>query len=204
MDSEPDQVVEPGIAGVRVLPLRRHEDARGWLAEVYRRAWVPEAGEAVQANVSVSRRGVLRGLHFHRRQADYWCVLSGRAFVGLFDCREGSPTRGHRAELRLSADAPRALYIPPGVAHGFYAEEDVVLLYLVDRYFTGEDEFGVAWDDPEVGIAWPARDPVLSERDRSNPPLAALADPPPFRPAGPAAEPPGPSRPAPTGPGRGP
>lgn len=197
MGSGPDEVVEPEIEGVRLLPLRRHRDARGWLAEVYRRAWVPGAGEAVQANVSVSRRGVLRGLHFHRQQADYWCVLSGRAFVGLFDCRAGSPTRGRKAEVRLSAEAPRALYIPPGVAHGFYAEEDVVLLYLVDRYFTGEDEFGVAWDDPEVGIAWPARDPILSERDHSNPPLAALSDPPPFRPTG------GPPHPART-PGPGP
>jgi dTDP-4-dehydrorhamnose 3,5-epimerase len=180
--SDPAGAVQPGLEGVLLLPLTAHEDARGRLTEVYRRAWVPGAGEAVQANVSVSRAGVLRGLHFHRRQADYWCVLQGSAFVGLFDCRVGSPTRGRKAELRLRAAEPRALYIPPGVAHGFYAEEDVLLLYLVDRYFTGEDEFGVAWDDPEVGIAWPDRHPLLSERDRSNPPLSALPDPPSHRP----------------------
>jgi dTDP-4-dehydrorhamnose 3,5-epimerase len=116
---------------------------------------------------------VLRGLHVHREQADYWVVVEGRAFVGLMDLRAGSPTDGATAGVRLDDAEPRgALYIPPGVAHGFYAETDVTLLYLVDAEFTGRDELGLAWDDPDVAIAWPARDPILSERDRSNPSLA--------------------------------
>lgn len=69
--------------------------------------------------------------------------------------------------------------MPPGVAHGFFAETETWLLYLVDAYFTGEDEFGLAWDDPKVGIAWPMADPILSERDRSNPPLAQVLEQPP-------------------------
>jgi dTDP-4-dehydrorhamnose 3,5-epimerase len=68
------------------------------------------------------------------------------------------------------------LYIPPGVAHGFYAETDLTLLYLVDAEFTGEDEFGLAWDDPDVAIAWPSPDPILSDRDRSNPSLREIKD----------------------------
>jgi dTDP-4-dehydrorhamnose 3,5-epimerase len=75
------------------------------------------------------------------------------------------------------------LFIPPGVAHGFLAVTDLTLGYLVDRYFDGSDEWGIAWNDPELGIDWPATDPVLSERDRNNPRLAeALRDPIPYRP----------------------
>jgi dTDP-4-dehydrorhamnose 3,5-epimerase len=117
---------------------------------------------------------VLRGLHVHRRQADYWTVVAGTAFVGLYDLRAGSPTEGAMEEIRLvGEDSGNCLYIPAGVAHGFYAETDVTLQYLVDEYFTGEDEFGVTWDDPGLGIRWPlhGRRPILSERDRSNPTL---------------------------------
>jgi dTDP-4-dehydrorhamnose 3,5-epimerase len=122
----------------------------------------------VQANLSVSKKGVLRGLHFHRLQADYWVVLSGRVFVGLYDLREGSPTFRRPDGVELGDDRA-GLYLPPGIAHGYYALEDSTVLYFVDRYFTGDDEFGVAWDDPEIGIEWPSGDPVLSDRDRTNP-----------------------------------
>lgn len=161
------------IGGIELFPLEVHEDPRGSLTEVFRRSWLPRQAPFVQANVSMSRAGVLRGLHFHRSQADYWCVLDGRAFVGLVDLRAGSPTEGATAGVSVDAGDRRvALYIPPGVAHGFHAETDLTLLYLVDAEFTGEDEFGLAWDDPDVAIAWPARDPIVSERDRSNPSLA--------------------------------
>jgi dTDP-4-dehydrorhamnose 3,5-epimerase len=159
------------IAGTVRIALVAHPDGRGSFTEIYRRDWIPAMREMVQANFSMSRAGVLRGLHFHRRQADYWCVVSGAAFVGLYDLRAGSPTEGTKAELRLAAVEPSALYIPKGVAHGFFAEEDVQLQYLVDEYFTGSDEFGIAWDDPSVGIDWPGSDPILSDRDRSNPTL---------------------------------
>lgn len=169
-----------GIEGALFIPLAPHDDDRGSLTEVFRRAWVPGPNEVVQANLSISRPGVLRGLHFHRRQADYWCVLAGRAFVGLYDLRAGSPTEARRAEVAIAAEGQRfGLYVPPGVAHGFFAETETWLLYLVDAYFTGEDEFGLAWDDPQVGITWPMADPILSERDRSNPPLAQVLEQPP-------------------------
>jgi dTDP-4-dehydrorhamnose 3,5-epimerase len=133
----------------------------------------------LQANVSRSKAGVLRGPHFHRRQADYWVVIEGRAFVGLIDLRAGSPTESERQQLTLDGDEPAGLYIPPGVAHGFYAQTDLILHYLVDTYHDGSDEFGVAWDDPDLGIAWPTTQPLLSDRDRTNPSLAeVLRDPP--------------------------
>jgi dTDP-4-dehydrorhamnose 3,5-epimerase len=163
------------IHGARLLPLTSHPDERGSFTEVYRRSWLPDGKEMVQGNLSFSRAGALRGLHFHRRQADYWCVVQGTALVGLYDLRRGSPTEGEKAEVGLSSQGPgQVLYIPPGVVHGFYAETDVLLYYLVDEYYTGDDEFGIAWDDPGVGIGWPRRDPILSERDRSNPSLAEV------------------------------
>ena len=82
----------------------------------------------------------------------------------------------------IDADDRRfGLYIPRGIAHGFYAETDICLQYLVDRYFTGADEFGIAWDDRDLGIHWPATDPILSERDRSNPTLANVTPLPPYQ-----------------------
>lgn len=172
------QTLEVPIAGVIAVRLSSHEDERGSLTESWRREWVPSSSEMVQANLSRSAAGVLRGLHVHGEQADYWFVVSGRAFVGLFDLRTGSPTEGAKAEVRIDAGVERVgLYIPPGVAHGFAAETEVLLQYLVDRPFTGEDEFGLAWNDPDVAIAWPLGEPRLSARDRSNP---ALADAPRF------------------------
>jgi dTDP-4-dehydrorhamnose 3,5-epimerase len=182
----PVDIEDAGIAGVFLVPLTTHHDVRGSFTEIYRRDFVPGMQEMVQANLSFSHAGVLRGLHVHRHQADYWTVVSGTALVGLYDLRAGSPTAGQKAEIRLEGGEPRTcLYISKGVAHGFYAETDVVLQYLVDEYFTGEDEFGVAWDDQDVGIDWPTggREPILSQRDQGNLSLAEmLEDPPPYEP----------------------
>ena len=179
----PPELIEQPIAGVFLVPLPRFPDLRGWFSEVYRQEWLPGGRPMVQSNLSSSRAGVLRGLHFHRRQADYWWVPRGTILVGLYDLRSGSPSAGVGSEVRLSSkdDEPRGIYIPRGVAHGFLAETDVLMHYLVDEYHTGEDEFGVAWDDPDAGIRWGTTDPILSERDRSNPKLAeVLRSPPAF------------------------
>lgn len=164
------------IDGVRFIELVVHGDDRGSFAEVYRQAWLPGEQPALQGNLSRSSPGVLRGMHFHRRQWDYWFVVTGTAFVALADLRRGSPTEGRIATTRLSWEEPRGLFIPPGVAHGFLAETELVLGYLIDRYFDGSDEFGVAWDDPGLAIAWPTPDPTLSERDRGNPSLSAALE----------------------------
>jgi dTDP-4-dehydrorhamnose 3,5-epimerase len=165
--------VDVGIQGVSLFPLVTHPDDRGSVTEIYRRNRLEGGREAVQVNLSVSRPNVLRGLHFHLRQADYWCFLTGTPFIGLYDLRQESPTEGKAVGIRIVAqDGLRGVYIPRGVAHGFYAETDLQFLNVVDEYYTGEDEFGIAWDDPDLGIEWPTREPILSERDRSNPPLA--------------------------------
>ena len=163
------------IDGVGVVDLTAHRDDRGAMTELYRREWLPDGPEMLQANLSDSKAGVLRGMHFHRRQTDYWVLLEGVAFVGMFDLRRGSPSEGRTEHLRFDAsEALHGLLIPPGVAHGFFAESAIRLEYLVDLAFDGSDENGVAWNDPDLGIPWPSSRPVLSERDRSNPSLAEV------------------------------
>jgi dTDP-4-dehydrorhamnose 3,5-epimerase len=134
-----------------------------------------------QVNLSRSEAGVLRGMHFHRRQSDLWVPLQGRATAVLYDLRDGSPTRGQAMTIPLDGAEPVAVTIPAGVAHGFETADGFSLLYLVDREYADDDEWGVAWDDPDLGVTWGLADPVLSERDRSNPSLAeVLGDPPIF------------------------
>jgi dTDP-4-dehydrorhamnose 3,5-epimerase len=160
------------IPGVKVVKFRVFADARGQFMETFRKEWFPErTWEVVQGNRSESAANVLRGLHFHHRQVDYWQVVSGAIRVGLADVRRSSPTFGHVETLDLTAQAARGLFIPPGVAHGFLALAPSVVLYLVDNYYDGSDEFGIAWDDPELAIPWGCDAPLLSARDRQNPRL---------------------------------
>jgi dTDP-4-dehydrorhamnose 3,5-epimerase len=181
------------LQGVRFGAVTRHADVRGSFRELWRDSAFPtltiaETGAPagsephfVQANLSRSAAGVLRGLHYHRHQLDYWVVVGGRALVALVDVRRllgGTADRPLVETRELGAD--ESVVIPAGVAHGFLALEPLELLYLVTNEFDGTDELGFAWDDPTVGVPWPRLDatpdgrPILSDRDRSNPPLADL------------------------------
>ena len=156
------------IAGVVLTQPEVHTDDRGHFVEVFRAAQYADA--FLQANHSLSRANVLRGLHYHRRQADLWYVVSGRAQVGLADLR----VRGDEPivdTLVLDGDQPATLYIPAGVAHGFLAMTAVDLIYWVTREYDATDEYGIAWNDPTLGIRWRTERPVVSERDRQNPDL---------------------------------
>jgi len=167
------------LPGVEYGAIARHADERGAFRELWRAGDFPGA-RFVQANLSSSAAGVLRGLHLHRRQDDLWVVADGRALVVLVDVRpllDGSGAAG--VETRdLGAD--EWVFIPTGVAHGFLAVEPLQLIYLVTNEYDGSDELGFAWDDPAVGIAWPALPgtpdgrPILSGRDSANPTLAEL------------------------------
>ncbi len=156
------------IAGVVLTRPGVHPDDRGHFVEVFRA--VQYRDTFVQANHSRSRANVLRGLHYHRRQADLWYVVSGQAQVGLADLR----VRGEGPivdTLVLDGDQPASLYIPAGVAHGFLAMTAVDLVYWVTREYDATDEYGIAWNDPTVGIQWRAERPIVSARDRQNPDL---------------------------------
>lgn len=156
------------IPGVRLDPLDVHGDERGHFVELGRES---VHGRFRQANLSYTLAGALRGLHYHRLQTDVWFLLAGRVEVGLADLRSGAVGL-HTAHLTLDADLPQALYIPPGVAHGYGALEDATLMYLVDQEFDGSDEYGIVWNDPSLNIEWELKTPVLSERDSTNGPLA--------------------------------
>lgn len=178
----PESIRLPGVSYGR---LRRHPDSRGSFAE----AWRVSGGldgrpfPGVQANLSSSSLGVLRGLHLHRRQADLWIVLSGVAFVALVDVRpmlqEPAAAVPLVATTLLTSDD--TVSIPAHVAHGFLAIEPLELLYIVTNEYDGTDERGFAWDDPLAGVEWPKVDtpdgrPVLSDRDQLNPSLPALVE----------------------------
>lgn len=130
----------------------------------------------VQTNRSDSKAGVLRGIHYHLFQADYWHVLTGSAFVALVDLRASSSTFRAVETLEMGESNEVGLYIPPGVGHGFYALTDVTMTYMVDQYFDGSDELGVRYGDPALGVPWPEGEQVLSERDLTNPLLAEIPE----------------------------
>jgi len=162
-------ILPSSIADVLLIAPEAHGDERGRFVETYRRQWLPLGREMVQGNRSEKQAGAVVGLHYHLHQADYWYVLRGRARVVLHDLREGSPTDGVTEAIELDGDEDRGLFIPPGVAHGFAAQSDLLLWYLVDGYYNPADELGLAWDDPEVGADWGVSVPVLSARDQTNP-----------------------------------
>jgi dTDP-4-dehydrorhamnose 3,5-epimerase len=165
---EPDPSIPGVLHGTPVV----HDDARGWFLEIFRE---DDLGATfVQGNHSHSRAGVLRGLHYHRRQSDAWYVVAGEAQAMLADLRTPSSSPAV-VSVEMTGGQPRVLFIPPGVAHGFLAITDVDLIYWVTHPYDASDEFGVAWDDPVLNAPWKTpdgSDPILSERDRRNPRLA--------------------------------
>ena len=165
----PEITPSPVIGGVLVVTPDVHGDNRGKFIETFRKEWIPGGAEMVQANRADRKEGALVGLHYHRFQADYWYVPFGRALVVLHDLRASSPTDGATLSLEIGDHDHRGVYIPPGVAHGFWALTDMTITYLVDHYYDPADELGVAWDDPDLGITWPGQNPELSQRDRTNP-----------------------------------
>lgn len=164
------------IEGVYTVPLTIYTDDRGRFMESFRQEWFPWTNwDQVQSNRSDSHAGVLRGLHYHFEQSDYWYVPRGKIRAGLVDLRPSSPTFKAAQMIDVDAEAPIGLLIPPGVAHGFLALTDCTLIYIVNNYYnSGADEHGVSWADPDFGLEWGVDDPLLSDRDRDNPLFADI------------------------------
>ena len=183
----PVTVRETSLPGVLVVEPAVHGDARGFFVERYHAARYAEAGIAgpfVQDNHSRSRGGTVRGLHVQRRhpQGKLVGVARGTIWDVAVDVRPGSPAFGRWVGVELSDATARQLWVPPGFAHGFCVlSETADVLYACTEVYRPDDEGGVAWDDPELAIDWPlgalrAFDgaPILSDRDRALPRLAAL------------------------------
>ena len=171
----PDITDSQLIEGVQFVTLRTFGDDRGRFLETFRKEWFPQRSwTRVQSNVSYSKAGVLRGLHYHFHQVDYWFCVDGTVQVALADLRPDSRTFRQTETLEIGENNDKGVFIPVGVAHGFLALSDAVLTYNVDNYYDNSDEHGVAWNDPELAVEWMQDAPQLSERDRDNPLLADL------------------------------
>jgi dTDP-4-dehydrorhamnose 3,5-epimerase len=158
------------ITGVYYVPIKVFSDERGRFMETFRREWFSWVNwDKIQHNRSDSMAGVLRGLHYHHHQIDYWYVPKGVIRMGMVDLRPSSPTYMATEVLEIGEDNNTGVFVPVGVAHGFYALTDATLMYVVNNYYDGgADERGVAWNDPDIGIDWGVTDPLLSPRDQQN------------------------------------
>jgi dTDP-4-dehydrorhamnose 3,5-epimerase len=166
------------IDGLKIVNLREFPDERGIFSEIFRREWFPQVSwERLQSNRSVSKANVLRGLHYHFHQVDYWYVPQGKIRAALFDLRPSSPTYQAAQTLEMGEENNLGLFIPVGVAHGFYAVTDCTLIYYVNNYYDSSDEFGVAWNDPALGLDWGNQEaPLVSQRDLDNPLMANIPE----------------------------
>jgi dTDP-4-dehydrorhamnose 3,5-epimerase len=178
------QRLETRLEGPILLEPKVFGDHRGFFLEAYRRDAYADAGvadEFVQDNHSLSRRGIVRGMHFQPGQAKLVRCARGAVLDVVVDLRRGSPAFGEWEAIRLDDERHLQLYVPDGFAHGFCVLSDEAdLVYKVTSYYDPSAESGFRYDDPEVGIRWPEGELTPSERDASAPLLAEIADDLPF------------------------
>ena len=174
--------LETEIPDLALIEPEVHGDERGFLVETYRAGAWRELGvdaEFVQENHSRSGQRILRGMHFQTSpgQAKLVRCLSGHIFDAVVDLRSDSPTFGRWEGHELDDEAHLQLYVPVGFAHGFCVlSETADVAYKLSSFYDPATEAQIAWDDPDIAIAWPVSDPVLSDRDRNAPRLAEVAD----------------------------
>jgi len=170
------------LPGVLIVEPDVHRDGRGYFLETYHARKYREgciALDFVQDNESMSSQGTLRGMHgqLTKPQGKLVRVIDGEILDVAADIRRGSPTFGRWCAVKLSGDNARQLYVPPGLLHGFCVLSATARVhYKVTDFYDPKDEFGVIWNDPDLAIDWPIKEPVLSKRDQGNPTLAALRD----------------------------
>jgi dTDP-4-dehydrorhamnose 3,5-epimerase len=173
------------IADVKLVKPSKFGDHRGFFSEVYNKQAFAEHGidaDFVQDNHSLSAdKGTVRGLHYQAppfAQDKLVRVVKGAVFDVAVDLRRGSATYGKHVSAILSADAWNQILVPTGFAHGFMTlEPDTEVIYKVSNYYAPKHDFGLLWNDPELGIEWPYEDAVLSDKDRKQPRLAELVSP---------------------------
>jgi dTDP-4-dehydrorhamnose 3,5-epimerase len=168
------------IHGAYLLDLTTYKDSRGFFLETYQYQKYSICGidcNFVQDNRSLTKKGILRGLHYQITNpiGHLVYVTKGRIFdVGL-DLRINSPTFGHCLSTILSDEIHQQLYLPPGVAHGFCALDEInEVHYKCTEYYFPNDEAGVLWNDPDLGIKWPLLNPIISQRDSNYPRLCDI------------------------------
>jgi dTDP-4-dehydrorhamnose 3,5-epimerase len=174
------KVVAGALPGVVLIEPRLFPDQRGYFLEAYQARRYAEHGLAmpfVQDNLSFSRRGVVRGLHYQLRQPQGKLVMAlhGEILDAVVDIRPDSPTFKQWTLNTLSGSNHRQLYVPPGYAHGFLVLSDTAtVLYKVTDFYQPGDEYGVLWNDPDLGIPWPQAEALLSAKDAALPRLGDI------------------------------
>jgi dTDP-4-dehydrorhamnose 3,5-epimerase len=170
------------IPGVVLVEPEVHTDDRGFLLETYHASKYREGGidaAFVQDNHSSSSKGTLRGLHAQspHPQGKLVRVLEGEVFDVVVDVRRGSPAYGKFVTATLSSENFRQIYAPPGLVHGFVVLSEIAqVAYKCTDFFHPESAFGIAWNDPELGIPWPLDEPTLSPKDAAAPLLSEVQD----------------------------
>ena len=170
------------LPGILLIEPRIFRDERGYFFESWSRARYQALGlpaDFVQDNVSCSRHGVLRGLHYQQpnAQGKFVSVLRGEVFDVAVDIRVGSPTFGQWEGFTLSAENGRQLFVPEGYAHGFVVtSEDAIFSYKCTAPYDPSSEGSVVWDDPDVGITWPVSTPILAAKDAAARRLQNISD----------------------------
>ncbi len=170
------------LPGVIIVEPDVYRDTRGFFLETYHAVKYRQAGITaafVQDNHSRSTRDTVRGLHAQRRhpQGKLVRVLYGEVFDVAVDIRRGSPTFLQWGGVNLSAENARQCYIPPGFAHGFCVlSESAEIEYKCTDFYDPTDELRILWNDPAIGVAWPVRTAILSEKDGAARPVGALHD----------------------------
>jgi len=164
------QVIETGFDGLLLLEPRFFKDDRGIFYESWKDSDYKDIGikeKFLQDNVSVSRKNVLRGLHFQENQGQLVTVTYGKIFDVVVDIRPHSKTYKKYFSIELSSDKPQQLYMPPGFAHGFCViSEFAVINYKCTQYYSTETEGGIIWNDPDIEIAWPNNNFIIGQRDQ--------------------------------------
>jgi dTDP-4-dehydrorhamnose 3,5-epimerase len=174
--------LETRIEGLVLIEPTVIRDDRGFFFETFRASEYADLGvdvDFVQDNHSRSARGTVRALHFQLQPGQAKLVRAARGAVWdvAVDLRRDSPTYGQYEAFELTDENARQVFVPVGFAHGFcVTSETADVTYKVSSYYHGATERGVAFDDPAIGIAWPIEEPLVSERDRTNPRLEEIAD----------------------------
>lgn len=174
----PFEFTRSEIPEVILIDVHAFKDERGFFKETYKQSEFVKNGithSFVQDNHSRSKRGILRGLHYQKRpaaQAKLITVVRGEIFDVAVDIRKGSPNYGRWVGENLSQEDHRLLYIPEGFAHGYLVlSEEADVVYKATSEYSPEDERGIVWNDPQLSIQWPIKNPILSAQDARHPTL---------------------------------
>ena len=169
------KLIDTGLKDVVCFEPKIFGDERGYFMETWRASWLEDLGiqaEFVQDNHSLSRKGILRGLHYQIKQPQGKLVrvTRGEVFDVAVDIRRYSPTFGQWVGINLSADNKRILWVPPGFAHGFLVlSDEAEFSYKCTDFYAPQYERSILWNDPDIGVQWPLEgidDIVLSAKDR--------------------------------------